>query len=264
MREYNHLDVDIDHDVLRITFTRPERLNALNSGAHEELSYVFEDANTYALEEDVRVVVVTGEGHAFCSGADVKEMNDENRWSYAESRNIMEGIINCELPVISKVNGDAIGLGATIALFCDIVVLSEDARIGDTHTNVGLVAGDGGAVIWPMLVGPNRAKELLMTGRLLSADEAMDLGLGNHVVAPEELDEFVEDIIDELATAPQWAIRYTKQAVNTWVRDQANKILLQGLALERNSVFHPDHQEAVEAFREDRDPNYPSARSPDN
>lgn len=263
MREYNHLDVNLDGDVLRVTFDRPERLNAVNSGVHEELSYVFDEASRLGKNHDARVVVLSGTGRAFSAGGDVKEMDDGVTWDYHESRNIVSGIVDCELPVIAKVNGDAIGLGATIALACDIVVASEEARIGDTHTSVGLVAGDGGAVFWSMLVGPNKAKEMLMTGNLLTAEEGDDLGLFNHVVPLDELDEFVKDIVDDLATSPQWAIRYTKMTINTAVQDRINQVLLQGLALERNSVHHPDHAEAVDAFKEGREPNFPSARPPD-
>lgn len=260
MREYEHLDVTLDGDVLRVTFDRPDRLNAINREVHAEVSDVFREANEV---DDARVVVLTGEGRAFCSGGDVKEMNQSERWSFAEPRAIVENIVDCELPVIAKVNGDAVGLGATVALCCDIVVASEDARIGDTHTSVGLVAGDGGAVLWPMLVGPHKAKELLMRGELISAEEADELGVFNHVVAPEELDEFVEEIVDDLATSAQWAIRYTKMAVNTWVREGINKVLLQSLALERTSMKHEDHAAAVEAFKEGRQPNFPSARDPE-
>lgn len=263
MQEYNHLDVTLDDDVLRVTFDRPERMNAVDGGVHEELSYVFDDANRYGEDHDARVVVLTGNGGAFCAGGDIKGMGEGIRWDYHESRSIIEGIVDCELPVIAKVNGDAVGLGATIALACDIVIASEEARIGDTHTSVGLVAGDGGAVFWPMLVGPNKAKEMLMTGNLLSAEEGEKLGLFNHVVPVDELDEFVEEMVQDLATSPQWAIRYTKMTVNTLVRDNINQVLLQGLALERNSVHHPDHDEAVEAFKEGREPDFPSARSPE-
>jgi enoyl-CoA hydratase len=262
MREYKHLDVTLDDDVLRVTFDRPDRMNAVNSGVHEELSYVFDDANRYGEEHDARVVVVTGKGDAFCAGGDIKGMDEGIRWDYHESRSIVEDIVNCELPIIAKVNGDAVGLGATIALACDIVIASEEARIGDTHTSVGLVAGDGGAVVWPMLVGPNKAKEMLMTGNLLSAEEGKELGLFNHVISEDELDGFVKEMVDDLATSPQWAIRYTKMSINTLVRDNINQVLLQGLALERNSVHHPDHEEAVKAFKENRKPDFPSARSP--
>jgi enoyl-CoA hydratase len=263
VREYKHIDVSLDGDVLRVTFDRPERLNAVNSGVHEELSYVFDDASRLGKEHDARVVVLSGAGRAFNAGGDVKDMDDGVSWDYHESRNIVSGIVDCELPVIAKVNGDAIGLGATIALACDIVVASEDARIGDTHTSVGLVAGDGGAVFWPMLVGPNKAKEMLMTGNLLDAEEADNLGLYNHVVPADELDDFVEEIVDDLASSPQWAIRYTKMTINTVIRDRINQVLLQGLALERTSMRHPDHEEAVAAFKEGREPNFPSARPPD-
>lgn len=258
MREYDNIDVSVDDDVLRITFDRPERLNAIDLDVHEELSTVFDDAH----ETDARVVVLTGTGDAFCAGGDIKRMDSGTRYSYHEPRSIIEGIVNCELPIIAKVNGPAVGLGSTLALFCDIVVASEEAKFGDTHVNAGLSAGDGGSVIWPFLVGPNKAKELLMTGRLLSAEEADDLGLLNHLVPHDELDEKVEELVDEIATGPQVAIRYTKMSVNQMLHDAINSVLLPSLALERHTMHHPDHTEAVESFKNDEEPHFPSGRDP--
>lgn len=265
MQEYEHLDVSLDGDVLTIALDRPENLNAVNDPLHAELAAVFRDA----YDTDARVVVLTGNGDAFSAGGDIQWMKDnvdnpENFLETArEGEEIIESIVNLEKPVIAKVNGDATGLGATLALFCDIVMMSEDARIGDPHVKVALVAGDGGAVIWPLLTSLNKAKELLMTGDLISAEEAKDLGLVNHVVPADELDERTDEMVDKLASGPQIAIRYTKKALNGWLEHGNNIALSRGLALEAAGQQHPDHEEAVDAFLEKRRPNFPSGRDPD-
>ncbi|MFC7157658.1 enoyl-CoA hydratase/isomerase family protein [Halomarina halobia] len=265
MREYDHLDVSLSDDVLTIEIDRPDNLNAVNDPLHAELSTVFDDA----YEMDARVVVLTGKGDAFSAGGDVNWMKDniENPENFhktiREGEQIVESIVNLEKPIIAKVNGDATGLGATLALFCDIVMMSDDARIGDPHVKVALVAGDGGAVIWPLLTSLNKAKELLMTGDLISAKEAEELGLVNHVVPAEELDERTAEMIDKLASGPQTAIQFTKKTLNSWL-ELGNTIALQrGIALEAVGQQHPDHEEAVDAFLERRRPNFPSGRPPE-
>jgi enoyl-CoA hydratase len=265
MEEYHHLEVSLDDDVLTIAFDRPDHLNAVNEPLHSELATVFRDA----YKADARVVVLTGNGDAFSAGGDIGWMgeNVENperfQATMREGERIIRDLVNIEKPVVAKVNGDATGLGATLALFCDILVMSEEARIGDPHVKVALVAGDGGAVIWPLLTSLNTAKELLMTGRLLSADEADDLGLVNHVVSADKLDERTDELIDELASGPQAAIRYTKKTLNAWLELGNSIALREGLALEGVGQQHPDHEAAVEAFLEGRQPNFPSGRDID-
>jgi enoyl-CoA hydratase len=262
MEEYNYLDVRLDDDVLTIAFDRPDRLNAVNEPLHAELATVFRDA----YETEARVVVLTGNGDAFSAGGDIDWMQgsvddaEAFQATMREGEQIIQDLVNIEKPVIAKINGDATGLGATLALFCDIAVMSEDARIGDPHVNVALVAGDGGAVIWPLLTSLNTAKELLMTGRLLSAAEADELGLVNHVVTAGELDRRADELVDELASGPQTAIRYTKKTLNAWL-ELGNSIALQkGLALEGVGQQHPDHAAAVGAFLEGQQPEFPSSR----
>ena len=130
-------------------------------------------------------------------------------------------------------NGPAAGLGATLALFCDIVYASEKARIGDTHVKIGVVAGDGGAVIWPLLVGVNRAKELLMTGDMLDADEAFRIGLVNHVVPHEKLMGVVRDRAKQLVAGSTLAIRGTKRSVNAYLKWMVNQVLDLSMLLEK-------------------------------
>ncbi|MEF8777523.1 MAG: enoyl-CoA hydratase/isomerase family protein [Natronomonas sp.] len=266
MQEYDHLDVTLDDDVLTIAMDRPDDLNAVNDPLHAELATVFDDA----YETDARVIVLTGNGEAFSAGGDVNWMKDniENPENFhktiREGEQIIEDIVNLEKPIIAKVNGDVTGLGATLALFCDIVMMSEDARIGDPHVKVALVAGDGGAVIWPLLTSLNKAKELLMTGDLVTAEEAKELGLVNHVVPADELDERTDEMVDKLASGPQTAIRYTKKTLNSWLQLGNNLALTKGIALEGVGQQHSDHEEAVDAFLEGRRPNFPSGRDPED
>jgi enoyl-CoA hydratase len=153
-----------------------------------------------------------------------------------------------EKPIVAAVNGPAVGLGATVALLCDVVVMAKEAKIGDRHVNVGLVAGDGGAAIWPLLVGVNRAKELLMTGHLLTGDEASQIGLVNRVVPLVDLDKTVSEIAEELAELPPYAVRGTKVSVNRILRAQVEKVLDVSLALEELSMLSEEHKRACMAF----------------
>lgn len=264
MRNYDTLDVRLANDVLRIAFDRPDDLNASNAELHEELADVFKEAN----RTDARVVVLTGNGPAFSSGGDLNSIHEDLddpatfQAQLREAEEIIRDILALEKPLVARVNGDAIGVGATIALYCDIVIMSEKARLGDPHVRIGLVAGDGGAVIWPLLTNMHKAKELLMTGDILTAEEAHDLGLVNHVVPHDELDDEVEQMVHKLASGPQDAIRYTKLALNNWVEFGTDLVLRESLAMEGLSQQHPDHREGVEAFLENRRPNFPSGRDP--
>jgi enoyl-CoA hydratase len=168
-----------------------------------------------------------------------------------EAKQIVFSLLDCEKPVIAKVNGHATGLGATIALFCDVIFASERAKIGDPHVSVGFVAGDGGAVIWPQLVGYARAKEFLMTGDLITARQAAEIGLINYAVAPEKLDETVEAFARKLQSGASKAIRWTKMSVNIGLTQLAHSIMY-----EAQSNRTADHAEAVAAFREGRQPRF--------
>lgn len=264
MRSYDTLDVSREEDVLEIAFDQPEQYNAINLDCHEELAHVFDDA----AESDARVVVLTGNGDAFSSGGDIEEMKsrldaddtDAIVDSIQDGYDIIQGMIQLKKPIVARVNGHATGAGATIALFSDIVVMAEGAKIGDPHVNAGIAAGDGGAIIWPLLTDIHTAKEFLMTGRLVGASEASEMGLVNYAVPPAELDEKVDELVDELATGPQTAIGFTKVAVNGWLELGVSNMLRESLALESLSMADPDHAEAVHAFLEGRDPDFPSAR----
>lgn len=254
MRDYSRfefLQVEVKDRVAVLTLNRPDVLNAIHPPMHEELDDIFVD---FSLDNDVNAIVITGAGRAFCAGGDIRGMRQRiseeppRRSSIRSGSRLINNMLEVGQPIIAAVNGDAVGLGATIALFCDVTIASENARIGDPHVKVGYVAGDGGAVVWPLLIGVNRAKELLMTGDLISARDAEKMGLVNHVVPQGEALPRALELAQRLANGPSLAISGTKISVNKWLKHQVNLVLDASLALERITGFSEDHKEAVQAF----------------
>ena len=245
--------------VLRVTIDRPEMLNAVDDDMHEDLSHVFEEINR---DEGCDVVVLTGAGKAFCAGGDARwlqSMIDEParfRAIAPAAKRIVFSLLELEKPIICRLNGAAAGLGATIALMCDVIIAADSAVIGDPHVRMGFVAGDGGAVIWPQLIGFARAKELLMTGEMVPAERAERLGLVNYVVPAAELDARVDAMAERLASGPRWAIRWTKTVANIPLRRLAHELMDASIAYEMMTNLTADHQEAVTAFREKRKPRF--------
>jgi enoyl-CoA hydratase len=256
---YQQLAVSIAERIATVTLNRPDKLNAVSALLHTELSHIFRD-----LDEDpaIDIVILTGAGTAFSAGGDLDWMQEAIDHPETFERTAREGkqiifaLLDCEKPLIAKLNGHAVGLGATLALFCDVIFASEKARIGDPHVAVGLVAGDGGAVIWPQLIGYARAKEYLMTGDLIPATEAQRMGLINHVVKPEELDATVLAFARRLAGGAQKAIRWSKVSVNIGLKQLAHAIMDTSIAYEVLTNTSSDHAEAVSAFRDRRKPNF--------
>jgi enoyl-CoA hydratase len=249
--------------VATVTLNRPDKLNAVNPGLHHELMTIWNDL---AEDREVTAIILTGAGRAFCAGGDVKGMasgtlasasgGKAERITAAEGWRIVQNMLDVEQPIIGAINGDAVGLGATIALLCDIIVASEKARFADTHVKVGVVAGDGGALIWPLLIGPARAKEFLMRGHFVNGADAFKMGMVNYAVAPEQVMAKARELAQELADGPTYAIRWSKLAVNKWLKQQANLILDASLAYEMVTFTTEDHREAARAFVEKRKPNF--------
>lgn len=258
--KYTTLLTELRDRILTITLNRPERLNAVDATMHADLEDAFAKI---AGDPEIAVVLLTGAGKGFCAGGDVKGFAEGKRASKRVEgigivsqggRRIIHNMLWVEQPIICAVNGVAAGLGATIALFCDVVYASDKARIGDTHVRAGLVAGDGGCVIWPLLIGISKAKEYLMTGDLIDAFEAERIGLINKVVPHEELLPAAKALASRLAKGPTLAIRGTKHTLNRLVWNELNRSLDIGLVLESKSIVHPDHAEAAKAFVEKRAP----------
>ncbi len=248
-----------DGRVLTLIMSRPESYNAVNARMHTELATVFRDAEA---DPESDVIVLTGDGKAFCAGGDVPWMQDaiDNPQSFEqtciEAKQIIYAMLDCEKPLIARINGHAMGLGCTLALFCDVTFISRGAKIGDPHVLMGMVAGDGGAVIWPALLGPQRAKEFLMTGDAMTADQAADMGLVNHAVDTEELDDRVYGFANRLAAGALQSIRWTKVSVNIHLKQIAHSVMDTSIAYEALTNRSADHQEAVNAFREKRKPQF--------
>lgn len=258
---YEHLDIAIADGIATVTMNRPEVLNGLHPPAHHEMERVWGELGE---NDDVRVAILTGAGKAFSSGGDLNDMQERlaadptggSGISTASGRRIIYGLLDFEKPLIAAVNGHAVGLGATLALLCDIVIASNKARIGDPHINIGLVPGDGGLAVWTMLVGPNRAKEYMMLGTLATAEEAHRLGLLNHVVEPEAVMPAAQAIAERLAKGPQVALQGTKISINNWIKAQFSSLFEVGLAAELRAMASLDYAEGVQAAIEKRPPNF--------
>ena len=255
---YKFIDIERRGRVLTLRLNRPP-MNPIHFDLHNELSRIFYDVQ---VDHESDVIVLTGAGEVFSAGGDIPMMQQRiddpelfNRKNL-EMKKIIFGLLDLEKPVVCRINGDCIGLGATLALLCDITIAVDDARLGDPHVKMGYVAGDGGAVIWPQLVGFARAKEYLLTGDLLTAKEAERIGLINHAVPRGELDARVDALVDKLANGATKAIKWTKACVNIPLRQLAHSILDASLAYEALTNIGDDHQEAVRAFQEKRKPKF--------
>ena len=258
-RSYETIAIDVrDDGVVVATLNRPEKLNAVNARMHTELSTLASDFDS---DPAGRALVITGAGRAFCAGGDFSGGAppgdaDGGGDMMREGARIVDRRLECQKPVISAVNGYAMGLGATVALLCDVVVAGRSAVFADTHVKMGIGAGDGGQVIWPLLMGVNRAKYFLMTGDRLTAEDAERLGLVTFVVDDDELLPRALEIAGRLAAGPLQAITASKVPINQWIRTQANQILPLSLALEEASMRSADAAEAQRAFVEKREPRY--------
>ncbi|MES2534930.1 MAG: enoyl-CoA hydratase-related protein [Pseudomonadota bacterium] len=259
---YEHLKIEKRGKIAILTLNRPDQRNALNPAAQLELEHVWLDL---ASDTEVNAIILTGAGKAFSAGGDIRSMID--RFGTVEgfqftlnvpggTKRLLQNILDVPQPIIAAVNGDAIGLGATLALFSDVSIISDTAKFGDTHVKVGLVAGDGGTVIWPMLIGANRAKEFLMLGRLASGAECAQMGLINHAVPREQVMDKALEMANQLAEMPIWAVRWTKLSINKSIKDQLNLLLDAAIAFEMLSMNTQDHNEAARAFFEKRSPEF--------
>lgn len=239
------LDLDIRDRVLWITINRPEVRGAVNEKLHGGLSRVF-----FAAEQcdDIDALVLTGAGDSFSAGGDLDYLTQMTAdppmfvASLEEGRRIINGMLELSKPIVARISGDAIGLGATLALMCDISVAVDTVKIADPHVRVGLVAGDGGAIIWPQLIGLSRAKEFLLTGALVSGARAAEIGLVNYAVTAAELDEKVAAILKDLRRGSTQAVRLTKRLLNVELRRITANLLDQSLAYENLSQISEDHR----------------------
>jgi len=238
------------------TLNRPERLNAVDGRMHTELANIFRAADN---DDEVKVLVLTGAGRAFCAGGDFSSDNDVlggGRQGLKETKEIVDHLLDCSIPVISAVKGYAMGLGATVALLADIVVAGRSATFADTHVKMGVGAGDGGQVIWPLLMGVNRAKYHLMTGDGITGEDAERAGLVNFLVDDESVLDKALEVADRLAAGPSLAISASKVAINQYIKMVSNLVLPYSFAMEIQTFRSADAKEAASAFQEKREPEF--------
>ncbi|MFD8304366.1 enoyl-CoA hydratase/isomerase family protein [Streptomyces sp. NPDC059690] len=251
----------VDAGVAHLTLDRPEALNALTPDQRELLIGLLADASA---DPAVRVVVVTGTGRGFCAGADLRGgaaggervAGDVARMIRTGAQRLIAAVLDCEKPVIAAVNGTAAGLGAHLALACDLVLAAESAKFIEVFVRRGLVPDGGGAYLLPRLIGPHRAKELMFFGDALRAADAERLGLVNRVVPDAELDKTARDWAARLAVGPTRALALTKQLVNASLDGDRTAAFAAEAAAQEINITTADAQEGVRSFVERRSPEY--------
>jgi enoyl-CoA hydratase len=264
--DYRTLETERDGKLLVVSLNRPDRLNAVGDGMLDELVQLWRDIRQ---DNTVGAVLLRGNGRSFCVGGDVSDMESVASGKptpadiaprmvniLRESKALLTEMLEVEQPIVCAVQGHAIGLGATIALFADIVLATPSTKFADPHVKVGLVAGDGGGVIWPLLMSINTAKYYLLTGDSISGDRALALGLVQELVPAEQLDERARDLAGDLANGASLALRFTKTSVNKILRERVNLLLDTSLILEAGTMFSVDHAEAARAFTAKRTPTF--------
>ena len=256
---YQHLKFEQRPDgVLLITLNRPEVLNAADEVMHSELARVWTDV---ARDQGVRVAVVTGAGRAFSAGGDVAMVArmagsyDRVTAMLTEMSDLVYNMANCNKPIVSAINGVAVGAGLVVALLADISICAADARLGDGHVRLGAAAGDHAAIIWPLLCGLAKSKYYLLTGEMVDGTEAERIGLVSKVLPKEEVLAEAMRIAEHLATGPQLAIRLTKRSLNNWLRT-AGPIFDASAAYEMLTFLGDDVREGAASFREKRQPRF--------
>ena len=259
LASYQHLKLERQpNGVLLITLNRPDVLNAAHEEMHAELAQIWADVSK---DPDTKVAVVTGAGRAFSAGGDLG-MVERQIGNYdlvtsmlKEMSDLVYNLANCEKPIVSAINGVAVGAGLVVALLADISICARDARLGDGHVRLGVAAGDHAAIIWPLLCGLAKAKYYLLTGEMVTGEEAERIGLVSKALPREEVLAEAMRVADNLAAGPQLAIRLTKRALNGWIRN-AGPIFDQSAAYEMLTFLGEDIKEGLASLREKRAPQF--------
>ena len=247
-----HILVEQDGPVTVVTLNNPEERNALLDDMHSALRDLWWDL---AFDRSVRAAVITGAGKAFSAGGNIPnfirdyEDSEHRRQSLWGARRLMEAMIEFPKPLVAAVNGPAVGLGCSIALSADLVLIAESTFLADTHVNIGLVCGDGGAALWPLFMGFLRAKEYLLTGERIPAAKAVELGLANRVVPDDQLMTEALALANKLAAQPVQALQETKRALNLHLQDAITRVAPFALAAESESFATDDIRKTIENFK---------------
>jgi enoyl-CoA hydratase len=246
-----------------VSINRPERMNAVDPETHRQIGRIWHMLDR---DPDCHAIVFTGAGRAFCAGMDYKRARDQKdgdapiRYRSLRARpgasKIIDNILEVEKPIITMINGAAMGMGFILALMGDITVASTEATMGDTHINIGVTPGDGGILLLPLLLGMNRAKELLMTGDTLTGEQAARMGVVNHAVPPGELRGFTLALAAKLAAKAPYAMRTTKASLNMILRRRALDVMDLSHLYEQLAMRTEDHREGVKAIAAKRRPKF--------
>jgi len=257
--QFSKLQIDFPAPrVLRITFNRPEALNAIDAETHKQLTYIW---RTIDEDRNVNAVILTGAGKAFSAGGDLrmaqKMLTDHEtrmvEWKHA--KDLVYNVINCSKPIVSAINGVAVGAGLVAGILADVSIAGRSARIIDGHTRLGVAAGDASTIIWPLLCGMAKAKYYLLTCRPVYGEEAERIGLVSLCVDDDKLQDTALEVATELASGAQSAIRWTKYALNNWLR-MAGPAFDASTALEFMGFSTPDAVEGVTSHLEKRKPKF--------
>jgi len=246
-----------------VTLNRPEVLNAVNSQMHYELATIWPDLDR---DNEVKVIVVTGAGKAFSAGGDLQmttEMTknvDALNKAYKEARDLVYNMINCEKPIIAAINGVAVGAGMAVALMSDITIMSEDARFNDGHIRLGVAAGDHICCILPLLISMSKTKYYVLTGDFITAKDAEKMNLVTEILPKDKVLPRALQIADVLSRGPQLAIRYTKRALNQWLRQAGITSFDLSCAVEMLTFVDKDVEEGIRALKAKEKPSFPTAQ----
>jgi len=239
--------------VALVTLNNPDERNAFTDAMHEGMREIWQHL---ARDGAVRSIVLTGAGSAFAAGGNIpgfiRDVEDpaRRRETILGARRLLDAMAECPVPTIAAVNGPAVGLGCSIAVCCDLVLIAESAFMADTHVSVGLVAGDGGAAIWPLLMSLHQAKYYLLTGERIPADKCVELGLANFAVPDAQLLERAIALGERLAKQPQRALEDTKRAINIHLQRAIAAVSPFALAAESESFSSDEVRAAIERFKE--------------
>jgi enoyl-CoA hydratase len=246
-----YLLVENDGPITILTLNNPDMRNALVTELHEALQDIW---GVLDADHSVKAVVLTGAGKAFSAGGDIPDFirsyedPDHRRYSLRQARRLMDAMAEFPKPVIAAVNGPAVGLGCSLAIGCDIVLINEETYLADTHVNIGLVCGDGGAVAWPLMMSLLKAKEYLFTGDRIPAATAVGLGLANRAVpAGDVLSEAVA-LAQRLAAQPVQALQETKRAHNLHLQAAISLVAPFALSAEAESFATDDVRKSIDRF----------------
>lgn len=257
--DFETIIYELENRVATITLNRPDALNSTNDQMYKELNYLIGEI---AANPEVRCVILTGSGRGFCAGADVRGMDPNMKLLARRARhrgilrNVLRPLFDLEKPVIAAVNGIAVGAGFNIALACDFIVSSDKAMYSQIFTKMGLVPDLGGLYFLTRVVGVNKAKELCFTAKKISAQEAYDLGIVNHIVPHDDLMAEARKIAEDIAAGPPVALAMIKTLLNKSADSTLEQMLEYEGYAQTLAYTTPDHAEGVAAFREKRSPEF--------